>query len=273
MVTGVMGWPVRHSVSPLLHNHWLGENNINGIYIPLPVMPAKLNQALKSLAALGVRGVNLTIPHKEAAMDLLDGVDQAAERIGAVNTIVVKENERLEGRNTASAGFLENLRTSGSEWQPSKGPALILGAGGAARAIAFALLDAGVPEIRLVNRTIARAERLAESIGTGCKVAKFNEINTAVADVALLVNATSIGMEGQEDMKVSLDNLPTNAIVNDIVYKPLHTPLLVQAQKRGNKVVDGLGMLLHQARYSFDAWFGVKPEITTELRRLAQHNP
>lgn len=271
-MTGIIGWPVNHSISPRLHNYWLGKNDINGVYIPLPVTPRELQAALKGLAALGVRGVNLTIPHKEAAMDHLDIVDHTARRIGAVNTIVVRENHDLEGRNTDSHGFLENLRASALDWQPSAGPALILGAGGAARAIAFALCDAGVPEIRLVNRTIARAEQLAESVGVGCKVAKLSEINMAVEDVTLFVNATSLGMEGQGDTEVSLENLPTSAVVNDIVYKPLRTSLLRQAQNRGNKVVDGLGMLLHQARYSFEIWFGVKPEITTELRRLISPN-
>jgi shikimate dehydrogenase len=222
---------------------------------------------------LGFAGVNVTVPHKEAALAAVDRSDLAARRIGAVNTIVVATDGTLDGRNSDGFGFMENLRGGVPGWSPKTGPAVILGAGGAARAVAVALLDGGVPEIRIVNRTIDRAERLSEDIGGPFRVYDWADRAAALGDAALLVNTTVLGMNGKLPLELALDRLPTAAVVNDIVYSPLETALLAAAKVRGNRVVDGLGMLLHQARPGFSAWFGVQPEVTPELRRFVLETP
>ena len=265
---GVMGWPVGHSRSPTLHNHWLETYAIDGVYVPLPVEPETLAQALRALPVLGFAGCNLTIPHKERALDIVDTVDETARRIGAVNTVVVAADGKLSGRNTDAFGFIESLREGRPDWRASAGPSVVLGAGGAARAVLMALLDAGAPEIRLVNRTSARAERVAAELGGPIRVYGWTERSATLADATLLVNTTSLGMHGQQALDLSLDHLPNAALVNDIVYVPLETPLLAAARGRGNPVVDGLGMLLHQARPGFAAWFGVEPAVTPTLRRV-----
>lgn len=271
-VAGVMGWPVGHSRSPRLHGHWLAQYAVDGAYVPFAVPPDGLERALRALPALGVRGVNLTIPHKEAALALMDRLDASAARIGAVNTVVVGEDGSLEGRNTDAYGFIENLRqNAGAGWQVPNGPALVLGAGGAARAVLVALADAGVPLIRLANRTRARAQALADALGPHLpcplQVVEWDAIATVLADTALLVNTTSLGMSGQPPLALSLCGLRADALVSDIVYTPLLTPLLADAQARGHATVDGLGMLLHQARPGFHAWFGIDPAVTPALRR------
>ncbi len=264
-VAGVMGWPVRHSRSPRLHGFWLERYGIDGAYVPLAVAPERLETALRALPALGFRGVNVTVPHKEAALGLCDGVDDFARRIGAVNTVTVDGDGRLVGTNTDAFGFIENLRDR-STWRAADGPAVVLGAGGAARAVVAALLDAGVSELRLVNRTERKAQRLAEAFGAGVVVRPWSERAAALEDAALLVNATSLGMEGQPGLDLDLGRLPVRATVCDIVYVPLETPLLRNARVRGHGVVDGLGMLLHQARPGFETWFGVSPEVDEALR-------
>ncbi len=279
-LAGVMGWPVGHSLSPRLHGFWLDHHGIDGAYLPLAVTPERFETALRGLADMGFGGVNVTVPHKRAALALCDEVAPLAARIGAVNTLVF-EDGRLKGSNTDAFGFLENLRQGASAgdppswdptaWDPTAGPALILGAGGAARAVAVALLDAGVPELRLANRTAARAEALAQELGAeepGGQVTAvpWERRGAALGDLAVLVNTTSLGMAGQPPLELDLDPLPTGALVTDIVYAPLETDLLARARARGNPVVDGLGMLLHQARPGFEAWFGVAPEVTAELR-------
>jgi shikimate dehydrogenase len=264
-IAGVMGWPVKHSRSPRLHGYWLDKYRIDGAYIPLPVAPERIVQALKALPALGFAGVNLTVPHKETALAAVDHVDAVARRIGAVNTIVVRSDGTLEGSNTDAYGFYESLRAGAPSWQAKMGPAVMLGAGGAARAVAAALLDAGVPELRIVNRTAARAESLAAGLGAAAKVVAWGEWKQALRDAALLVNTTTLGMTGQAPLGIDLAALPTKAVVNDIVYVPLETELLRAARQRGNPTVDGLGMLLHQARPGFHAWFGVDPRVTPEL--------
>jgi len=263
-----MGWPVSHSRSPRLHGFWLERYGIDGAYIPLPVPPGHIDKALRALPALGLRGCNVTLPHKEAALRAMDHLDASARRIGAVNTILVHEDGTLEGRNTDAFGFMENLRDTVPGWQASAGPAVILGAGGAARAIAVGLLDAGVPEIRLVNRTRARAEEMASDLGGPIEVMGWEHRENALENAALLVNTTTLGMSGQAPLDLDLGSLPPEAMVTDIVYTPLLTPLLAAARQRGNKVVDGLGMLLHQARPGFEAWFGVASDVTPELRRF-----
>lgn len=265
-VAGVMGWPVGHSRSPILHGHWLARYRIDGAYIPLAVPPERLERALRALPALGLRGVNLTVPHKEAALRLVDACDAAASRIGAVNTVIVGPDSKLEGSNTDGFGFLENLRDGYPAWRGDAGPAVVVGAGGAARAILVALIEAGAPEIRLVNRTDARADALAAELGTPVQPAPWSERAAALDGAALLVNTTTQGMIGEPPLDLGLSALPQTALVTDIVYTPLVTPLLAAAVARGNPVVDGLGMLLHQARLGFEAWFGVRPTVDEALR-------
>ncbi len=264
-LAGVMGWPVTHSLSPRVHGYWLEHNRIDGVYVPLAVAPENLERAVTALPALGFRGVNLTLPHKERALGLCHEVDELARRIGAVNTIVVREDQ-LIGSNTDAFGFLENLRAGAPDWRPAAASAAVLGAGGAARAVVAALIDAGVPEVRIVNRTRERAEALAAALGGGISVRGWEQRGAALADVGLLVNTTSLGLAGQPPLEVNLDGLPPDAVVSDLVYAPLVTPLLEAARARGNPVVDGLGMLLHQARPGFNAWFGTWPEVTAALR-------
>lgn len=267
-IAGVMGWPVAHSRSPRLHGYWLRAYGIDGAYIPLPVRPEHFTVALRALPMLGFAGVNVTVPHKEAALSAVDRIDAAARRIGAVNTVVAAADGTLDGRNSDAFGFVENLRMGVPGWSAKAGPAVILGAGGSARAVAVALLDGDVPEIRIVNRTTERAERLSKDIGGPFRVYGWAERASALGGAALLVNTTTLGMSGQPLLELALDGLPPSAVVNDIVYSPLETPLLAAAKARGNRVVDGLGMLLHQARPGFAAWFGVEPMVTPELRRF-----
>jgi shikimate dehydrogenase len=272
-IAGVMGWPVAHSRSPRLHGYWLRKHGIDGAYIPLPVRPEQFATALQALPMLGFAGVNVTVPHKEAALDAVDRCDPTARRIGAINTIVVAADGTLDGRNSDGFGFLENLRAGAPGWSPRTGPAVILGAGGAARAVAVALQDGGASEIRIVNRTVERAERLCQDIGGPLRVYGWPERTSALSDAMLLVNTTTLGMSGQPALELALEQLPTTAVVNDIVYSPLETPLLAAAKAHGNPVVDGLGMLLHQARPGFAAWFGVEPAVTPELRRFVLDMP
>jgi len=267
-IAGVMGWPVAHSRSPRLHGYWLRTYGVDGAYIPLPVRPEQFTAALRALPMLGFAGVNVTVPHKEAALSAVDRSDPAARRIGAVNTIVAAPDGTLDGRNSDGFGFMENLRAGVAGWSPKAGPAVILGAGGSARAVAVALSDGGAPEIRIVNRTVERAERLSADIGGPFRVYGWADRASALFDATLLVNTTTLGMTGQPPLELVLDRLPTTAVVNDIVYSPLETVLLTAARARGNPVVDGVGMLLHQARPGFAAWFGVEPEVTPELRRF-----
>jgi len=267
-VAGVMGWPVGHSRSPRLHGFWLDQYGIDGTYIPLPVPPDRIEQAIRALPALGLAGCNVTVPHKEAAARVVDLLDLSARRIGAVNTILVRPDGRLEGRNTDAFGFLENLKDGAPAWAPAAAPAVMVGAGGAGRAVAVALLDAGVPELRVINRTRARAEELAADLCGPIRVIPWEWRAKALADAGLLVNTTTQGMHGHHPLDLDLAPLPRTAVVTDIVYAPLITPLLDAARARGNPVVDGLGMLLHQARPGFQAWFGLSPQVTPELRRF-----
>ncbi|MBL26548.1 MAG: shikimate dehydrogenase [Rhodospirillaceae bacterium] len=269
-IAGVIGWPIAHSRSPRLHNFWLEHYGIDGAYLPLAVNPDRLIQALRALPILGFRGVNVTIPHKETTMAAVDAVDPLARRVGAVNTVIVREDGTLFGTNTDVFGFIENLRQEAPQWEPAAGPAVVLGAGGAARGVCVALIDAGVTEIRLVNRTKSRADALASSLGGACRVSTFAWDNrqAALPDAALLVNTTALGMEGHEPLGLELGPLPSTAVVTDIVYVPLETPLLAKAKASELATVDGLGMLLHQARPGFASWFGVEPQVTPELRRF-----
>jgi len=266
-LAGVLGWPVAHSRSPRLHGFWLAAHGIDGAYVPLAVRPEDFASAIAALPLLGFRGANVTVPHKQAALAACAEASDEARRIGAVNTLVVGEDGRLEGRNTDGFGFLENLISGAPGWSAASGPAVLLGAGGAARAVAVALLDAGAPEIRVVNRSRQRAENLAADLGDHrLTLEHWARRRDVLADTALLVNTTSLGLKGQPPLELSLTRLPTAALVNDIVYVPLETPLLAAARARGNPIVDGIGMLLHQARPGFAAWFGVMPEVSPALR-------
>lgn len=267
-VAGVMGWPVEHSRSPRLHNHWLRRYGIDGAYVPLAVRPERAVEAIRALPALGFRGCNVTVPYKEVAAATVDRIDDTARRMGAVNTIVVAADGALEGRNTDGFGFLENLRAAAGGWTASAGPAVVIGAGGAARGVVVALLDAGVPEVRVVNRTRERAQTLADGLGPAVRTVDWVSRETSLDGATLLVNTTTQGMDGQPALDIALDRLPSDAVVTDCVYTPLRTPLLRAAAGRGLHAVDGLGMLLHQARPGFEAWFGVAPTVDDDLRDL-----
>jgi shikimate dehydrogenase len=269
-VAGVLGWPVAHSRSPALHGFWLAHHKIDGVYIPLPVMPEHFERAVRALPLLGFAGANVTVPHKQAALRAADTVDPLAKRIGAVNTLVVGADGSLAGSNTDAFGFIENLRHGAPGFSAARGPAVLLGAGGAARAVAVALLEDGAPELRLVNRSVARARDLAAEIGGPITVVEWNKRADALAGAALLVNTTTLGMVDQPPLEVDLGPLPAAALVTDLVYAPLRTDLLERAARRGNPTVDGLGMLLHQARPGFAAWFGAMPKVTPELRRFVE---
>ena len=266
-LAGVMGWPVAHSRSPRLHGHWLARYGIAGAYLPLLVAPDDLARALEGLRALNFRGANVTLPLKEKALALVDRAEPLARRIGAVNTIVVEADGSLLGSNTDAFGFTENLKAGAPGWTAAAGPAVVLGAGGAARAVIAALLDAGAPQIRLYNRSLERAQALQAAFDGPVEVAPWRQRSAGLDGAALLVNTTSLGMAGHEELEIELDALPRGAVVNDIVYAPLSTPLLQRARARGNSVVDGLGMLLHQARPGFEAWFGQAPVVDEQLRR------
>lgn len=270
LTAGVFGWPVNHSRSPRLHGYWLRRYGIDGVYLPFSTRPEDLVAAIRALPRLGFRGGNVTLPHKERALDAVDELSPVARRIGAVNTLVVREDGSILGDNTDGFGFLEHLRASAPGWN-AQAPAIVLGAGGAARGIIVALLDAGVPKVTITNRTWARAENLATAIADHFDPARIGLVdwearNAALAHAGLLVNTTQLGQAGQSPLEIDLAALPTDAIVDDIVYVPLETDLLKQARMRGNKTVDGIGMLLHQARPGFEAWFGHAPEVDTTLR-------
>ena len=267
LLAGVMGFPIMHSRSPAIHNYWLAEYGMLGHYAPLAVKPDGLEKALRALHPLGFAGVNLTIPLKELALPMLDEVDPVAQAIGAVNCVVVGDDGRLRGFNYDAFGYVESLREAAPDWRANQGPAVVLGAGGAARAILAGLLAEGAPEIRLANRTPERAQQLATEFGARVRAIAWDEREEALAGAALLVNTTSMGMTGQPPLEIALDDLPAAALVSDIVYAPLETDLLARAKRRGGRAVDGLGMLLHQARPAFRDWFGPMPKVTPELRR------
>jgi shikimate dehydrogenase len=269
-LAGVMGWPVSHSRSPTLHNYWIAHYGLTGAYVLLPVQPGNLPVALKGLAALGFAGCNLTIPHKVAAMPLVDRVDPLARRMGAINTIVVEKDGSLSGFNYDGFGYIQSLLDAKPDWRADAGPVTVLGAGGAARAVVLSLAERGAREIRLANRSFEKARDLAREFGAPVRAIAWEDRHEALADVALLVNTTNQGMAGQSPLELSLDRLPRHALVSDVIYIPMETALLAAARQRGNPTVNGLGMLLNQARPAFKAWFGVMPEITPELRRAVE---
>ena len=266
-IAGLLGYPVAHSRSPVIHNHWLAEHGIAGRYVLFPVPPEKLEAAVRGLSALGMRGCNVTTPHKQAIMPLLDRVDDLARKIGAVNTVVVEKDGTLSGFNNDGNGFVQSLLDADPAWRPDAGPIVVLGAGGAARAVVATLAVRGAREIRLINRTFERAQAIAQEFGPPVTAVPWEARADALDGVALLANATSGGMAGKPPLDIALDRLPPRALVGDLIYIPPETPLLALARARGNITVNGLGLLLNQARPAFNAWFGVMPEITPALRQ------
>ncbi len=266
-LAGVIGSPVAHSRSPTLHGYWLRRYGIRGHYIPMDVGHADLAEALRMLPKLGFVGLNVTIPHKETILGLADVVTDRAALIGAANTLVFRKDGKVYADNTDGTGFIANLRQHAPHWQPGSGPAAVLGAGGAARVVVAALIEAGVPEIRLANRTRQRAEALRADLGAKVVVHDWVKAGNMLEGAATVVNTTSLGMVGKPDLRVPLDGIDRHAVVTDLVYTPLRTQFLIEAEDIGCTVVDGLGMLLHQAAPGFERWFGHKPEVDDATRR------
>ncbi len=270
LLAGVMGWPVMHSRSPHLHNYWFKQHGLAGTYVPLAIEPDKLGPALRALAPLGFAGCNLTIPHKEAALAIVDEIAPTAKKMGAISCVTVRKDGSLVGTNNDGYGYMANLIEAQPAWRADAGPAVVIGAGGGARAVVMSLAEKGAREIRLVNRTMARTETLARDLGAPVKPLPWDSRHDALEGANLVVNTTSQGMVGQGTLDLKLDKLPRTAVVSDIVYIPLETPLLAAARQRGNPTVSGLGMLLHQARPAWESWFGISPEVTPELRALIE---
>jgi shikimate dehydrogenase len=261
---GVIGWPVSHSKSPLIHNYWCQKYGIDAVYLPLPVQPDMLSTVATALPHMGCVGVNLTIPHKELIVSQLHEIDPTAQAIGAVNTLVVKE-QVLRGYNTDAYGFWKNVETAAPDVQ--KNAAFIVGAGGAARAVVAALHEAGFDRMYVMNRTVQKAQAL-QSVSARVEAVEWFPAPDMLEHCDLLVNTTSLGMHGQPPLEIALGKLPRHAVVTDIVYTPLETPLLKAAQLLELQTVDGVGMLMYQAQKAFALWFGVEPEVTEELRNL-----
>lgn len=268
-LAGVIGSPIAHSKSPQLHGHWLKTYGIPGYYIPMDIAPDDLAKVLKTLPQMGFVGVNITVPHKELALELADLVTDRATLIGAANTLIFRKDGKTHADNTDGYGFIQNLRQNAPNWDPKSGPAAVFGAGGAARAIVASLLDVGVPEILLSNRTRVRAEALQSEFGKRIQVVDWVQAGNMLEDAVTVVNTTSLGMLGKPPLRVPLDGLRKGALVTDIVYAPLKTRLLIEAEKAGCVTVDGLGMLLHQAVPAFERWFGVRPTVDSATRAAA----
>ena len=268
-LAGVIGAPIGHSRSPRIHGHWLASLGFRGFYIPMDVSSENLGDVLGTLPKMGFRGVNITVPHKEQALALADTVTDRARAIGATNTLTYGLGGRIEADNTDGYGFLQNLRQAAPDWQADRGPAAVLGAGGAARAVIVALLEAGAPRILMSNRTRARAEKLESEFGPRIEVIDWAQAGNMLEDATTVVNTTSLGMTGNPPLCVPLDGLRKGTVVNDLVYAPLQTPFLADAARHGCIAVDGLGMLLHQAVPGFERWFGVRPEVDAAAREAA----
>ena len=269
-LAGIIGMPVAHSRSPTIHNFWLNAHGIRGAYVPLAVAPERLKDALPGLVALGFRGCNVTMPHKQTTMPLLHRVNETAQRIGAVNTIVVEEDGTLSGFNNDGNGFVQSLRDAKPGWRGDEGPILLLGAGAASRAVVVALLENGARQILITNRTAEKAEAVAAEFGPIVKAVGWADRNAAMAGTALLVNCTDRGMIGKPALDVDLALVAPTTLVADLIYTPLETPFLAEARLRGCVTVNGLGLLLNQARLAFKAWFGILPDVTPELLKAIE---
>lgn len=267
-LAGVIGAPVAHSKSPTLHGFWLRKYGLKGHYVPMHVGSEDLGEVLHTMPKLGFVGTNVTIPHKERVLALADTVSDRAAVMGAANTLTFRDDGTIMADNTDGYGFIENLRTGAPDWKASDGPAAVIGAGGASRAVLSSLIEAGCPEIRLTNRTKTRSDALREEFGTRITVVDWVQAGNMFDGANLVVNASSLGMEGKPEMRIPLDDISSDAVVTDLVYTPLMTPLLVHARNIGCRTVDGLGMLLHQAVPGFERWFGVRPEVDEDLRQV-----
>jgi len=266
LLAGVMGWPVMHSRSPMLHNFWFAEHKLAGTYVPLAIRPEGLATALRSLQPLGFAGCNLTIPHKQTAMKIVDTVDEVAKRIGAISCVTVRTDGSLAGTNNDCYGYIHSIKQEQPAWRADAGPVVVIGAGGGSRAVCYGLAQEGAKEIRVFNRSLERAQQLATEFGAPLKACAWEARHEALADAAMVVNTTSQGMVGQGVLDLDLAKLPKSALASDIVYAPLETPFLAAARLRGNPTINGLGMLLHQARPAWKAWFGIEPQVTPALR-------
>lgn len=265
-LVAVIGSPVAHSRSPALHGYWLRRYGIKGFYIPMDLAQADLESALRMMPRMGFVGANVTIPHKEAVLNIADVISDRAALIGAANTLIFRKDGKIQADNTDGAGFIANLRQHAPHWVPSAGPAAVFGAGGAARAVIAALIEVGVPEIRLANRTRARADALRSDFGAKIHVQEWVQADAMIDGAATVVNTTSLGMTGKPDLVLPLGSLSPQALVTDLVYTPLKTQFLIEAEERGATVVDGLGMLLHQAAPGFERWFGQRPDVDDATR-------
>ena len=263
----VIGAPIGHSRSPVLHSYWLRRFGVRGHYVPMEVAPEKLAEVIRLLPAMGFVGANITIPYKEDILEIADLVSDRATVIGAANTLIFRSDGKIHADNTDGYGFMANIRQTAPDWDPRMGPAVVFGAGGASRAVISALLDADVPEIRLANRTRIRADKLHDDFGNRVQVHEWVQAGNALEGATTVVNTTSLGMTGHPDLRVPLDALAPGMLVTDIVYTPLETRLLRVAREQGCTVVDGLGMLLHQAVPGFERWFGFRPVVDDDTRR------
>tara|TARA_A200000113_G_scaffold130812_1_gene117748 strand:+ start:184 stop:1020 length:837 start_codon:yes stop_codon:yes gene_type:complete len=267
-VAAVLGHPINHSKSPKLHNYWLSLFNIGGYYIPLDIDPRNFENSIRALIDLGFVGANVTIPYKEKVLKIADKISDRAAIIGAANTLTFLQDGRIYADNTDGYGFLQNIKCKYNDWSAGEGTSVVFGAGGASRAILGALIEDGANEVILANRTRSRADQLRSDFGAKIKVVDWTKVQNYLSDASTVINATSLGMDGKEELPISLQGLRKNTLVTDIVYTPLNTPLLENAAKRGCRTVDGLGMLIHQAIPGFERWFGVKPDVSENLREL-----
>lgn len=272
LMAGVMGWPVMHSRSPMMHNYWMEQQGLAGTYVFLEIKPGELEPALRALHPLGFSGCNLTIPHKLDAMAIVDDVDDTAKKIGAISCVVVREDGSLFGTNNDWLGFLGNIKQQQPQWRADAGPCTVIGAGGGGRAVVYALLNEGTQEIRLVNRTREKAQIIADEFGGPITVYPWEERHDLLDDTSTVVNVTNQGMVGEAPLDINLDKLPTTAIAADIIYTPLESPFLVAARERGNQAIGGLGMLIHQGPAAWTRWFGVEPIVTEELCEMMEQS-
>jgi len=272
LMAGVMGWPVMHSRSPMMHNYWMEQQGLNGTYVFLEIKPGELEPALRALHPLGFSGCNLTIPHKLDAMTIVDEVDDTAKKIGAISCVVVREDGSLFGTNNDWLGFLGNLKHQQPDWRADAGPCTVIGAGGGGRAVIYGLLQEGARELRLVNRTQSKAEKIAEEYGGPITVYPWEERHALLEGAATVINVTNQGMVGEAALDINLDKLSPSALAADIIYTPLESPFLAAAAERQNKTVNGLDMLLFQGPPAWKRWFGVEPTVTDELRAMMEQS-
>ena len=267
-VAAVLGHPINHSKSPKLHNYWLSLFDIDGHYIPLDIDPRNFENSIRALSGLGFVGANVTIPYKEKVLKIADKISDRAAIIGAANTLTFLQDGTIYADNTDGYGFLQNIKCKYNDWSAGEGTSVVFGAGGASRAILGALIEDGANEVILANRTRSRADQLRSDFGAKIKVVDWMKVQNYLSDASTVINATSLGMDGKAELPIPLQGLKKNTLVTDIVYTPLNTPLLENAVKRGCRTVDGLGMLIHQAIPGFERWFGMKPDVSENLRKL-----